>query len=363
MKLVILDGYTENPGDLSWDALARLGELTVYDYTAPADAARRMADAEAVITNKTVLTRELIEGAKKLRYIGILATGYNVVDIDAAREKGIPVCNVPSYATEAVAQFVFALLLELCHHVGHHNAQVQAGKWTACPDFSFWDYPLIELQGKTMGLIGYGRIGQATARIARAFGMDVISASGHGRPGAAPLEEVLRRSDVISLHCPLLPETRHIIDAAAIAQMKDGVMIINTGRGPLIDDTALRAALLSGKVSGGAHSGGQSAAGPAQLHHHAPHRLGTQGGAPAAYGHGGGESPRLPGRRARERGERINAVKTRGFSRGNRSLSPRTVPPFRSRNRRGGSQSLSPLVSVDSRAHFEKAVGINARIS
>lgn len=252
MKIVVLDGRVENPGDLSWDALARLGELTVYDYTAPADAARRMADAEAVITNKTVLTRELIEGAKKLRYIGILATGYNVVDIDAAREKGIPVCNVPSYATEAVAQFVFALLLELCHHVGHHNAQVQAGKWTGCPDFSFWDYPLIELQGKTMGLIGYGRIGQATARIARAFGMDVIYASGHGRPGAAPLEEVLRRSDVISLHCPLLPETRHIIDAAAIAQMKDGVMIINTGRGPLIDDTALRAALLSGKVSGAA---------------------------------------------------------------------------------------------------------------
>ena len=163
MKIVVLDGRVENPGDLSWDALARLGELTVYDYTAPADAARRMADAEAVITNKTVLTRELIEGAKKLRYIGILATGYNVVDIDAAREKGIPVCNVPSYATEAVAQFVFALLLELCHHVGHHNAQVQAGKWTACPDFSFWDYPLIELQGKTMGLIGYGRIGKALA--------------------------------------------------------------------------------------------------------------------------------------------------------------------------------------------------------
>ncbi|MBE5803995.1 MAG: D-2-hydroxyacid dehydrogenase [Clostridiales bacterium] len=253
MKIVVLDGYAANPGDLSWDGLKALGELEVHEYTAPGDTQSRIADADAVLTNKTVLSREIIENAPKLKYIGVLATGFNIVDVEAAREKGIPVCNVPTYATEAVAQFVFALLLELCHHVGHHNAQVQKLRWTNNRDFCFWDYPLMELQGKTMGLVGLGRIGTATKKLAEAFGMKVLCCrSTPDAPGCVPLETLLRESDVVSLHCPLTDRTRHIINAQTISQMKDGVLIINTGRGPLIDDAALREALLSGKVAGAA---------------------------------------------------------------------------------------------------------------
>jgi len=253
MKIVVLDGYAANPGDISWEKIASLGELEVHDYTAPEDTLSRIGDAEIVLTNKVLITREIIEKAPNLKYIGVLATGFNIIDLQAAKEKGIPVCNVPTYATEAVAQFVFALLLELCHRVGHHNAQVQKMRWTNNRDFCFWDYPLMELQGKTMGLVGLGRIGQATKKLAEAFGMKVLCCrSTPDAPGCVPLETLLRESDIVSLHCPLTDKTRHIINAETIGKMKDGVIIINTGRGPLIDDAALRDALISGKVYGAA---------------------------------------------------------------------------------------------------------------
>ena len=253
MKIVILDGYGLNPGDLSWEAFEALGEVTLYDYTAPEQAAERMRGAEAVITNKTVLTKELIAGCETLRYIGVLATGYNVVDLQAAAERGIPVTNVPAYSTDAVAQHVFALLLELTNRVGHHNAAVQEGRWQRNRDFCFWDYPLMELKGKTMGIIGLGQIGRATAALARAFGMEVIAASGHATEDfVVTMDELLRRSDVISLHCPLRADNAGLIGRKTIAKMKDGVILINTARGPLVDEAALREALLSGKVGGAA---------------------------------------------------------------------------------------------------------------
>ena len=252
MKIVVLDGHTENPGDLSWAELEKLGELTVYDFSEPAEAAERMADAEIVLTNKTVITREMIESHPHLRMIGMLATGFNVVDTVAAAERHIPVCNVPSYATDAVAQYTFALLLELCHRVGAHNQAVQEGRWTQGREFCFWDYPQIELSGKTMGLIGYGRIGKAVERIARAFDMTVLHTTPSGREGSVSLDEVLRQSDVISLHCPLTKENRHLISHETIAKMKPGVLLINTGRGPLVDEAALREALLNGHVAGAA---------------------------------------------------------------------------------------------------------------
>ncbi len=253
MKIVVLDGYTENPGDLSWGPLQELGELTVYDRTPPEAVLERIGDAEAIYTNKTVLSRELIQAMPSVRFIGVLATGYNVVDVQAARERGIVVCNIPTYGTDAVAQYVFALLLELCHHVAHHAQAVQQGRWTACPDFCFWDYPLIELSGKTMGIVGYGRIGRRTAQIARAFGMQVLAYDAFVQAEeCVPLDELLGRSDVVSLHCPLFPETKHIIRGETIAKMKDGAILINTSRGPLVDEAALREALTSGKLYGAA---------------------------------------------------------------------------------------------------------------
>lgn len=253
MKIVVLDGYTENPGDLSWDGLAQLGEVTVYDYTPAEEIVSRIGDAPIVLTNKTPLTAQTIAACPQLRYIGVLATGYNVVDVAAARERGIVVANVPTYGTQAVAQYVFALLLEICHHVGHHNAQVQAGRWTQGRDFCFWDYPLIELAGKTFGVIGYGRIGRAAAQLARAFGMRVLAYSPHGDgEEMVSLNELLAQSDVISLHCPLKPENTGLINRETIARMKDGVIIINTARGPLINEQDLREALLSGKVQAAA---------------------------------------------------------------------------------------------------------------
>ena len=253
MKIVILDGYGLNPGDLDWKAFEALGDVKVYDYTAPEDAAARMAGAEAVITNKTVLNRALIEGCETLKYIGVLATGYNVVDLAAAAERGIPVTNVPAYSTHAVAQHVFALLLELTNRVGHHNAAVQEGRWQRNRDFCFWDYPLMELQGKTMGIVGLGQIGTATTAIARAFGMKVIAVSGHSKEDyVVPMEQLLKEADVISLHCPLTAERAGMINAETIAQMKDGAILINTARGGLINEQDLRDALLQGKLAGAA---------------------------------------------------------------------------------------------------------------
>ena len=249
MRIVVLDGYTENPGDLSWADLEALGELTVYDRTPADQILARIGDAEAVYTNKTPLTRETLFAAPNLRFICVLATGYNVIDVAAAKERGIPVCNIPTYGTSAVSQFTFALLLELCHRVAHHAAEVQRGQWKARQDFCFWDYPLIELKDKTIGFIGYGRIGQATATIARAFGMRVLAYDAFVNvPESVSLDELLAQSDVISLHCPLLPDTQHIINAQTLAKTKDGVIILNTSRGPLIDEPALREALQSGKV-------------------------------------------------------------------------------------------------------------------
>ena len=256
MILVVLDGYTENPGDLSWDALRRFGELTVYERTSDdqSEVAERIKGADIVVANKTPIRAEVINSAGALKYITILATGYDIVDVAAARARGIPVSNVPSYGTAAVAQFAIAMLLEICHHVAHHSETVHAGRWESCADWCYWDYPLIELDGKTMGIIGFGRIGQQTGRIAKALGMHILATGSRptdaGREIAdyVELDELLARSDVISLHCPLFPSTRGIISRENIARMKDGVILLNNSRGALVDEQALADALNSGKV-------------------------------------------------------------------------------------------------------------------
>lgn len=255
MKIVILDGYTENPGDLSWEGFEKLGELTVYDRTSPDKVIERIGDADAVIVNKTPISREVMEACPNMKYIGVLATGYNIVDVNAAKEAGISVTNIPTYGTTAVSQYVFALLLEICHHVGDHSASVFNGEWANNADWTYWKYPLMELAGKTMGIMGFGRIGQATARIAQSFGMNVIAYDSYKIAELesdtcryADLDTLFRESDVISLHVPLFPETQGIINRDNIMKMKDGVIIINTSRGPLIVEEDLREALESGKV-------------------------------------------------------------------------------------------------------------------
>ena len=255
MKMVVLDGYTENPGDLSWDGLREFGELTVYDRTGSEDQViARIGEAEVVFVNKVPITKRVLEECPNIKFISVLATGYNVIDIKAAAEKGIVVSNIPSYGTAAVAQFAIALLLEVCHHVAHHSEAVHQGRWAANPDWCFWDYPLIELQGKTLGIIGFGRIGQATGRIAKALGMKVIAYSRSVREDGkeiadyVDLDTLLRTSDVIALHCPLFPETEGIINKANIAKMKDGVIIINNSRGQLVVEQDQADALNSGKV-------------------------------------------------------------------------------------------------------------------
>ena len=259
MKIVVLDGATLNPGDLSWDDLAREGQLTVHDRTPPELVIERIGDAEIIFTNKTLLTREIIAACPRVRFIGLLATGYNVVDIAAAREKGIDVCNIPTYGTQSVAQFAAALLLELCHRVGRHADDVRAGNWGKCVDFCYWLNPLTELDGKTLGLIGFGRIGQAFARIAQALGMKVVVFDKAVNPALesetlkyVTLDELYATADVISLHCPLFDDNKGMINAAAIARMKPGVMLINTSRGPLINEQDLADALAAGRVAGAA---------------------------------------------------------------------------------------------------------------
>ncbi|NLV58995.1 MAG: D-2-hydroxyacid dehydrogenase [Clostridiales bacterium] len=253
-KIVILDGKTENPGDLSWIGLEALGQLTVYDRTPADQIVSRIGDHEIVFTNKTPITRATLDACPSIRYIGVLATGYNVVDVAAAKEKGIPVTNVPSYGTDVVGQFAIALLLEICHHVQRHADAVAQGRWTRSEDFCFWDYPLIELAGKTMGIIGFGRIGQVTGRIAKAMGMEVIAydqapnESGRAIARYVSLDELYAASDVISLHCPLFPENTGMINSESIAKMKDGVILLNNSRGPLIVEQDLAEALNSGKV-------------------------------------------------------------------------------------------------------------------
>lgn len=255
MKIVVLDGYTENPGDLSWSGFEALGELIVYERTPAHQIVERIGDAQAVIVNKTPITRETLKACPSIVYIGVLATGYNVVDVQAAKEKEIIVTNIPTYGTAAVAQFVFALLLEICHHVQTHSDAVYDGDWSRCLDFCFWNHPLIELSGKTLGVIGFGRIGRNVAAIAGAFGMKVLAYDQHMGEHTdlaeyVPLEELYARSDVISLHCPLLPSTQGMINKDSIAGMKDGVILINTSRGPLIAEQDLADALDAGKVYG-----------------------------------------------------------------------------------------------------------------
>ena len=261
MKIVVLDGYTLNPGDLNWDGIKKFGELTVHDRTdfAPEKVVETIGDAEIIFTNKTPLSKSVLEKVSSVKYIGVLATGHNVVDTVAAEELGIKVTNIPTYGTTAVAQFTFALLLEMCHHVGNHSEAVKKGDWTNSPDFCFWNYPLIELAGKTLGLVGFGRIGQSTAKIAQTFGLYILAYDPYENPDLAretckyvSLDELLASSDIISLHCPLLDSNMGIINKNTIDRMKDGVMIINTSRGPLVVEQDLCDALDSGKVAGAA---------------------------------------------------------------------------------------------------------------
>ena len=257
MRTVVLDGYTENPGDLSWDWLKAFGEYEVYDRTPYEDAEiiRRIGSAEIVITNKVPISAAVIDACPGMKYIAVTATGYNVVDYEYAKLRGIPVSNVPAYGTAAVAQFAIAMLLEICHHVAHHSQAVHEGRWEHAEDWCFWDYPLIELDGKTLGIIGFGRIGQQTGRIAKALGMKVLASgsrptdSGREIADYVELDELLARADVIALHCPLFPGTKGIINKDNIAKMKDGVIIINNSRGGLVVEQDLADALNSGKVA------------------------------------------------------------------------------------------------------------------
>lgn len=260
MKIVVLDGYTENPGDLSWDGLKELGECRIYDRTPAELVEERIKGAEAVFTNKTVITEEMMSASPELKFIGVLATGYNIVDIKAAAKRGIPVCNVPNYSTDSVAQFTMALILELCHHIGEHSRAVMEGAWENSRDFCFWNYPLMELAGKKLGIIGYGKIGQKVAQAAQVFGMEILAYSHHEIPSerlvgncrSVSLEELYAEADIVTLHCPLTDKNTGMIDKESIAKMKDGVMIINTARGPLICEQDLADALETGKAAGAA---------------------------------------------------------------------------------------------------------------
>ena len=254
MKITVLDGYGLNPGDLSWDGMAELGELTVYDRTTPEETYARAKDSEILITNKTRIDRVLIDRLPKLRYIGVLATGYNVVDVEAAKEHGVTVTNIPAYSTMSVAQQVFALILAITNRVEHYTCENRDGRWSRNPDFCFWDTSLTELAGKTMGIVGLGNIGQAVARIALAFGMRVIASTSkkqeelHDGIEKKELRDVLAESDILTLHCPLTADTEKMVDATALSIMKPTAILINTGRGPLIDETAVAEALRAGRL-------------------------------------------------------------------------------------------------------------------
>lgn len=259
MKIAVLDGYAMNPGDLSWSEMEKFGDLILYDRTPDDKVIERIGDAEIVLTNKVALPREILKSVPNLKYIGVTATGYNIVDTVAARELGIVVTNVPAYSTGSVAQLVFAFILEFCHHVGEHNRAVQDGQWVNSQDFTFWNYPLIELKNKTLGLIGYGAIGQAVATIAEAFGMNVLvytrtasKVQSTERIQYAALDDVLNASDFISLHCPLTDNTKELINKNSIQKMKTGSYLINTSRGPVISEQDVADALNIGKLAGAA---------------------------------------------------------------------------------------------------------------
>ncbi len=255
MKIVMLDSFTTNPGDLSWENFEKLGDFVAYDYTPADKTVERAKDAEVVITNKTLLPREVLEQLPRCRYIGLMSTGYNVVDIDCAKERNIPVCNVPAYSTYAVAQLTFALITEIYNSVALHNKAVHDGEWTSCRDFCFWKTPLINLQGKTIGLIGYGKIGSAVAKIADAYGMNILCFVPRPKPQPefesfkfVSLDELLKNSDIVSLHCPLTPETEKMVNENFISKMKSNAVLINTSRGAAVDEEALAKALKSGRI-------------------------------------------------------------------------------------------------------------------
>ena len=258
MKIVLLDGEALNPGDLSWEPLQALGELTVYPRGTndQQEVIRRIGDAEIVLTNKTPISRQVFEACPGIRLLSVVATGYNVVDVQAAREHGVAVCNVPAYGTEMVAQFAIGLLLELCHRVQQHSDAVHAGQWESCPNFCFWNSPIVELAGKTMGIIGFGRIGRAVGRIAKALGMRVLATGSRACQEGLEIAEyvdlhtLLAQSDVVSLHCPLFPETEKLINAQTIAKMKDGAILLNNSRGGVLDEQAVADALNCGKLYG-----------------------------------------------------------------------------------------------------------------
>ena len=258
MKIVVVDGYTLNPGDLSWNALSSLGECEIHERSNATEVVERANDAEIILTNKALLPRESMEKLESLRYVGVTATGYNIVDVEAAAERGIPVANVPDYGSASVAQMTFAHILNLCQRVGHHADAVNSNRWTECPDFCFWDHPLIELQGLTLGIIGYGNIGQQVGRIARGFGMNLLVYSPSLEPGDEPepgvtvaeVKQILRESDIVTLHCPLTTQNEHFINKDTLGLMKSTALLVNTGRGPLIDEQALADALNCGGIAG-----------------------------------------------------------------------------------------------------------------
>ncbi|MBX7244353.1 MAG: D-2-hydroxyacid dehydrogenase [Candidatus Sumerlaeaceae bacterium] len=258
MRIVVLDGFTLNPSDNPWDDVASLGELTVHDKTAGPDIVSRSRNADIILTNKTPLSADTIAALPNLKFIGVLATGYNIVDIKAARERGIPVSNVPVYGTDSVAQFTFALILEMCHHVGHHNHAVHNGRWAAAGQFCFWDTPLIELAGKTIGIVGFGRIGQRVGEVARAFGMKVLAADTYrGNPPAYPFEwreipDLFAESDVVTLHCPQTPDNGGMVNRELLAKMKPTAFFVNTARGGLVNERDLADAANSGVIAGAA---------------------------------------------------------------------------------------------------------------
>ncbi|MCK5759284.1 MAG: D-2-hydroxyacid dehydrogenase [Clostridiales bacterium] len=259
MKIVVLDGYALNPGDMSWMGFDKFGEVIVYDRTPKNKIIERIGDAEAVLTNKTPMYLETLEKLHNLKYIGVLATGFNIVDFDAATKNGIAVTNIPGYSTDAVAQMVIALLLELCHHAGDHSREVKAGAWSASKDFTFWNYPLVELKGKTIGIIGFGQIGKAVARLAKAFGMKILYNSRTQKEHAkdldaiyTDLESLIEQSDVISLNCPLTDETRNLINKETLVKMKNSAFLINTARGPIVNENDLAEALNANTIAGAA---------------------------------------------------------------------------------------------------------------
>jgi glycerate dehydrogenase len=257
MNIIILDGFTLNPGDLNWEELQSLGPCAIYDRTSPVELATRAANADILLTNKTELTAGQIQNLPRLKYIGVLATGTNVVDLAAARARGIPVTNVPTYGTKSVAQMTFALLLELAHHTGHHAQTVREGRWTRSADWCYWDFPLVELDGLAMGLVGLGRIGRAVSELATAFGMQVVAYDPMAGPAPASvrlveLDALFRESDIVSLHCPLTPQTTNLVNASRLTLMKPTAFLLNTSRGPLVDQSALAEALNSGRIAGAA---------------------------------------------------------------------------------------------------------------